>query len=352
MSAAPARPRLALRLWAQSHVSRIVGKSCVLLEHGDWEIAMAYGDFGLQKNTWLLMSAAIAVQTALVQVLGSLADRLRFQTRLSMSFVGDVEALRESAVKARLASHLRVSIADISLQAVVSELKESDAASKASTIMGQFKSREQRLLDQLKKKQGAASKVKVTEVTATIATSQPVPSKKLLVTLQNHTAGTLAAVLGDALGDSTMIQAKRVEQASEVKHDLVRRRLLAYAQFWQRMMDMVICLVIFGTLVLLSMLPILQIQTSILFNRAFASILNRKIHKQELLDDLYTPGLFYEVEAEETEKDKGGVVNKTMRGMRRGSVTVARNIGSALGAKNKKPLATPEKKGKGGTVKC
>ena len=131
------------------------------------------------------------------------------------------------------------------------------------------------------------------------------------------------------------------------------------AQFWQRMVDQSLALLLFTYLLALSILPILQLQTAILFNRAFAAILRRKIHKQELLDDLYTPGLFYKVEAQESEQPAGSTLGRTLRGARRGSVAVGKGIaagmrraslgGARRAAPPAAPLAQPEAGGKAKT---
>ena len=113
-------------------------------------------------------------------------------------------------------------------------------------------------------------------------------------------------------------------------------------------------------LLALSILPMLQLQSAILFNRAFATILHRKIHKQELLDDLYTPGLFYQVEAQQQEKPPpGGLVGRTLRGARRGSVAMAKGLGnvtnmrrgSLVGRRAAPPSgeSPPPQRAKGGT---
>ena len=98
----------------------------------------------------------------------------------------------------------------------------------------------------------------VTDVTATIITSHVANSKRTKLVLERHSTQTLRAVIGTALGDHT-IQSKKVEQTCEVSQVGFRRRLLAYAQFWQRMMDQNITLVIFAVLSVLTVLPILQL---------------------------------------------------------------------------------------------
>lgn len=129
---------------------------------------------------------------------------------------------------------------------------------------------------------------------------RPLASPQTTVRLQNLTARTLNAVLADSLGGAMTIQRlSKVSTSEELLNTGWRSWALAYAQFYQRMADQMMTLIIFATLLVLSFLPILRLQTSILFNRQFADILNRKIHKQEVLDDLYTPGMFYQVEADD-----------------------------------------------------
>ena len=155
-------------------------------------------------------------------------------------------------------------------------------------------------------------------------------SRTVLTILEFETPGAMAVVLGDAIGDSMILQSKTVAQTKTLIEDVFRRRLLAYAQFWQRLSDMGMTLVIFATLCLLSLLPILQVQTSILFNRAFATILERKIHKQELLDDLYTPALFVRTEADpEPEGEPGKKVARAVTRLRRGSIQAVNALGAA-----------------------
>ena len=135
----------------------------------------------------------------------------------------------------------------------------------------------------------------------------------------------MAAVFDDTFGESTSLYAVSVKQTSDIMKTGTRRRLLAYAQFWQRMTDQSITLLIFTVLLALSVLPILQLQTAILFNRAFASILRRKVHKQEVLEDLYTPGLFYQIEAEQS-NTAPGALSRTMRRPRSGNSALSRGL--------------------------
>jgi len=267
------------------------------------------------------MVAAIAAQAGLVQVLGALSDKMRFVTKLEMQLVGEVETIDEGALKTRLARDLRVSVSSISLSARPSATQ--DVAAKASETTNAFKSPEQRVRDRLLERIGANRAV-VNDVTATVTTSNVAVSKAILVNLKSHTPRTISSVLGSSLGNSVLVNAVSATQTSEVEQTGVRRRLLAYAQFWQRMGDQNMTLLIFVVLLVLSVLPILQLQTIVLFNRAFAAILQRKIHRQELLDDLYTPGIFYEVEAEEPTKQGSSALGRTMRGARRGAAKALR----------------------------
>ena len=232
------------------------------------------------------------------------------------------------AMKARLARHLLgVSVADITLSAQVCN-KDDTVVQAAKKTTNLFKSVEQRVRDRLLERIGARERAIVTEVTATIVTSHVPRAKQILVKLQAHTERSMSAVLGNTLGDSTFLHSVNSSQSSDIKRTGMRRRLLAYAAFWQRMADQTMTLVIFSVLLVLSMLPILRIQTAILFNRAFATIIANKIHKQELLEDLYTPGLFYQVQAEESEKKEGNnTFGKTLRGARKQSVAIGRAIG-------------------------
>ena len=163
----------------------------------------------------------------------------------------------------------------------------------------------------------------------------------MLVKMQGHTARSLSAILGDSLGDACLLQAVTVAQEPpQMRLVGVRRRLLAYAQFWQRMVDQGIAMTIFLVLFVLSFLPILQMQTQILFNRAFATILERKIHKQELLDDLYTPGLFHKVEAD-PEGPLARPAKQLRKGLRRTSLCRGRKAvtGESSAPKGTKTIA-------------
>ena len=103
------------------------------------------------------------------------------------------------------------------------------------------------------------------------------------------------------------------------------RWLLVYAGFWQRMTDQVIALVIFGALLGLSILPISTLQTRILFNQSFTELIEKKIHRQNLLTKLYTPGFFHKAEADPAVEESG----------RRGSILGGRR-GSLLGGARSK----------------
>ena len=102
---------------------------------------------------------------------------------------------------------------------------------------------------------------------------------------------------------------------------LKRKWLLIYAGFWQRMTDQVIALVIFSALFALSILPVSSLQTRMLFNQSFSEVIEKKIHRQNLLGDLYTPGLFHKVQADVSQEDTKG---------RRASVTTGRKTRTSL----------------------
>lgn len=310
----------------------------LLFEHGSW---LGLLELYSQHNVWLLMVAAISVQAGVVQLLGAVGDKQKFITKLSMSFVGELEddeghlLINERLLKLSLARHLPgVSVADISLKAVVSGLKEGDAAASASAFASAFQSKDEKLRDKLFKKRGWKKEAAVTDVTATIVTSHVANSRKTKVLLEADSIQKLRAITKDAVGDH-LIQSKRVEQTCEVSQEGFRRRLLAYAQFWQRIGDQSMTLCIFAVLTVLTIMPILQVQTSILFNRAFSAILMRKIHKQELLDDLYTPALFVPVKADESDEPLVGIVGAAGRAVtkaRRGSVAAIKNMSGRIAA--------------------
>ena len=71
------------------------------------------------------------------------------------------------------------------------------------------------------------------------------------------------------------------------------------------MTDQMIALAIFTALLVLSILPISTMQTRILFNQSFTELIERKIHRQNLLNKLYTPGFFHKAEADPTVEDTG-----------------------------------------------
>jgi len=83
-----------------------------------------------------------------------------------------------------------------------------------------------------------------------------------------------------------------------------RKWFLIYASFWQRMTDQVIALVIFCALFVLSVLPVSSLQTRILFNQAFTEVIEKKIHRQNLVSELYTPGFFHKVEANSADESQ------------------------------------------------
>jgi hypothetical protein len=156
------------------------------------------------------------------------------------------------------------------------------------------------------------------EVTVTVATRQKLVANKTSACLNNLTPRTLSAVLGRALGRAlTIRKVSNVTTSHALLNTGLRARALAYAQFYQRVMDMMMTLIIFGTLFLLSFLPILRLQSSILFNRQFADLLNRKVHRQQVLDELYTPGSFNEIEADEAEQATPRAISSSIGKLRR-----------------------------------
>jgi len=274
----------------------------LLFEHGDWQ---GVAQLQRERNVWVVMFGAVTMQAGAVQALGALADSYRYEACFSMSCVGATAGVREAQMIGALAKHLKgVAAADISLSAKASTIKEGDAfAAMASGLAAKMMKTTpearaaQRLLEKARLRE---AEVEVTEVTVTIATKHKLVAKQTTVRLQNLTARTLNAVLADSLGGAMTIQRlSKVSTSEELLNTGWRSWALAYAQFYQRMADQMMTLIIFATLLVLSFLPILRLQTSILFNRQFADILNRKIHKQEVLDDLYTPGMFYQVEADD-----------------------------------------------------
>ena len=92
---------------------------------------------------------------------------------------------------------------------------------------------------------------------------------------------------------ASAMQAWLVQVLSSLKDGPRRKWMLIYASFWQRMTDQTIAFVIFVMLLALSLLPISAIQTRLLFNEAFSGLIDRKIHRQNLLSELYTPGFFH-----------------------------------------------------------
>ena len=73
-----------------------------------------------------------------------------------------------------------------------------------------------------------------------------------------------------------------------------------------------------------------------------ATILERKIHKQELLDDLYTPALFVPTEADPEPEDEQGKLARAVTRVRRGSLQAvsafARRGAKGGGAARRRPL--------------
>jgi hypothetical protein len=63
----------------------------------------------------------------------------------------------------------------------------------------------------------------------------------------------------------------------------VKRALIAYADAWYYLMDAIITSVLIGTLSILSLLPLLRLQSKIIFNRDFAMVISTKLSRAELL---------------------------------------------------------------------
>ena len=61
-------------------------------------------------------------------------------------------------------------------------------------------------------------------------------------------------------------------------------------------------LFIFALLGVFAILPLAGLQTKVLFNQSFTRIIQKKITKQKLLNDLYTPGFFHKTEAAKEDK--------------------------------------------------
>lgn len=95
---------------------------------------------------------------------------------------------------------------------------------------------------------------------------------------------------------ASAMQAWLVQVLGSLKDGRRRKWLLLYASFWQRMTDQTIAFVIFVMLAALSLLPISAIQTRLLFNESFSTLIDRKIHRTNLLSELYTPGFFHREE--------------------------------------------------------
>ena len=275
--------------------------ACILLlfEHGSWKGVM---QLRRERNVWVIMFGAITMQAGVVQALGALSNSSH-EVTFTLSLVGEVALVNEKGMIRALAKHLKgIHPADIRLKATEGE---------SCTTLGKMAARmtpaEERFAKKLMSKAelGSSNEVDVTDATVTIVTGEKLVAKHTASRLQNLTPQKMSAVLGDSLGGATIInKLSAVKHAETVLTTGWRARSLAYAQFWQRLIDQMMVLVIFATLLALSCLPILRLQTSILFNRQFADIINRKVHKQEVLDDLYTPGMFHSIEADETLPEK------------------------------------------------
>ena len=64
---------------------------------------------------------------------------------------------------------------------------------------------------------------------------------------------------------------------------VLKRVLLDYSNFWYFVMDTGITLLLISALLLLSLLPLLRLQSLILFNRDFAKVIASKLRRAELL---------------------------------------------------------------------
>ena len=136
---------------------------------------------------------------------------------------------------------------------------------------------------------------------------------------------------GDAAAVSLGLLPKKPPAAGSRRDRLyscLRRPLMHYCNFWLRIMDQTIALTIFGVLLFLSILPLSTFQMRILFNSSFSGIIEKKIHRQNVLSDLYTPGFFHQVAADHTEKPTANVAR---RAVRRASLALA-GAGGKIGA--------------------
>lgn len=88
---------------------------------------------------------------------------------------------------------------------------------------------------------------------------------QLLVTLRPPTLETASCVLGP-----------------------IWAAFIDYADYWYFVMDMIITTLLITTLLLLSLLPLLSVQSLILFNRDFAQVIATKLRRAELLKRIVT----------------------------------------------------------------
>lgn len=316
-------------------VAAYLGFALVLLvfEHNGWE---GLAQLHAERNVWVSLFGALAMQAGAVQALGALADTYRYQATFTIWVLGPVDKIDEGAMSMALARHLKVHAADIAVSTRPRDLVEEDArgahhgarrkgAIRRAVVSAQLVATKP--LVQTAQAEGSAATAAVTgqmvaeataEVTVTVATRQKLVANKTSACLNNLTPRTLSAVLGRALGRAlTIRKVSNVTTSHALLNTGLRARALAYAQFYQRVMDMMMTLIIFGTLFLLSFLPILRLQSSILFNRQFADLLNRKVHRQQVLDELYTPGSFDEIEADEAEQATPRAISSSIGKLRR-----------------------------------
>ena len=316
-------------------VAAYLGFALVLLvfEHNGWE---GLAQLHAERNVWVSLFGALAMQAGAVQALGALADTYRYQATFTIWVIGPVDKIDEGAMSMALARHLKVHAADIAVSTRPRDLVEEDArgahhgarrkgAIRRAVVSAQLVATKP--LVQTAQAEGSAATAAGTgqmmaevtaEVTVTVATRQKLVANKTSACLNNLTPRTLSAVLGRALGRAlTIRKVSNVTTSHALLNTGLRARALAYAQFYQRVMDMMMTLIIFGTLFLLSFLPILRLQSSILFNRQFADLLNRKVHRQQVLDELYTPGSFDEIEADDAEQATPRAISSSIGKLRR-----------------------------------
>ena len=298
-------------------VAAYLGFALVLLvfEHNGWE---GLAQLHAERNVWVSLFGALAMQAGAVQALGALADTYRYQATFTIWVLGPVDKIDEGAMSMALAHHLKVHAADIAVSTRPRDLIEEDARGAHHGARRKGAIRRAVVSAQLVQTAQAEGSAATAEVTVTVATRQKLVANKTSACLNHLTPRTLSAVLGRALGRAlTIRKVSNVTTSHALLNTGLRARALAYAQFYQRVMDMMMTLIIFGTLFLLSFLPILRLQSSILFNRQFADLLNRKVHRQQVLDELYTPGSFDEIEADEAEQATPRAISSSIGKLRR-----------------------------------